>query len=128
MITENMVYWATRLDYFHNISLVFAIASGVVLFIAAMLTLSCFADHCERPFDETRQESVYKNIKIFILLFLISVALFSVWAFVPTTKEYAAIKIIPAIANSEFVQNDLPNEAKELYVLAKEYIKKETGK
>ena len=35
----------------------------------------------------------------------------------------AAIKILPAIINSEFMQKELPAEAKELYILAKEYIK-----
>ena len=41
-------------------------------------------------------------------------------AVIPTTRQMAAILVIPAIANSEFVQKDLPADLREIYTLAKE--------
>ena len=40
----------------------------------------------------------------------------------PNTKEYAAIKVIPAIANNEDVQR----EAGELYSLTKDWLKEQS--
>jgi Zn-dependent protease len=42
--------------------------------------------------------------------------------FLPTTKEAAVLYCAPKIVNSEFVQEELPAEAKELYGLAKQYL------
>jgi len=41
------------------------------------------------------------------------------WAFVPTTKEYAAIKLIPAIMNNQEVRA----EAKDAYELMKDWLR-----
>lgn len=41
-------------------------------------------------------------------------------AVIPTTRQMAAILVIPAIANSEFMQKDLPADLREIYTLAKE--------
>lgn len=41
-------------------------------------------------------------------------------AVIPTTRQMAAILVIPAIVNSEFMQKDLPADLREIYTLAKE--------
>ena len=41
-------------------------------------------------------------------------------AAVPTTRQMAAILVVPAIVNSEFMQKDLPADLREIYTLAKE--------
>ena len=43
----------------------------------------------------------------------------------PTTKEAILIMGVPALVNSDMVQNKIPAEAKELYQLAKDYLTKE---
>lgn len=49
---------------------------------------------------------------LFVVLFL--------QAAVPTTRQMAAILVVPAIVNSEFMQKDLPADLREIYTLAKE--------
>jgi len=46
----------------------------------------------------------------------------------PTTKEASVLYIAPKVINSEFVNEDLPEEAKELYGLAKQYLKDQVEK
>ena len=46
----------------------------------------------------------------------------------PTTKQMAAIIVVPAIANSKVVQEDIPSEVREMYGLAKEWMKSELQK
>ena len=36
----------------------------------------------------------------------------------PTTKELVLIKVLPAVANSKFVQEDLPSDIRKLYTAA----------
>jgi hypothetical protein len=42
--------------------------------------------------------------------------------FTPTTKELAAIIVVPKIANSTLVTEKIPQELSELYTLAKQYM------
>ncbi len=45
----------------------------------------------------------------------------------PTTKQMATILVLPKVVNSEFVQEDLPKEGKEIYELMKKYLIKQVG-
>ena len=42
---------------------------------------------------------------------------------VPDTKQMAAIYVLPKIANSSIVSKDIPDCAKELIFLAKDYVR-----
>ena len=55
------------------------------------------------------------------------VILIMITAFVlmPNTKQMATIIVAPKLINSNFVQEDLPKEAKELYSMAKSYLKEQ---
>lgn len=44
-------------------------------------------------------------------------------SFLPTTKEMAAIYVIPKVANSQFVNETFPNELKDIYGMSKEWMK-----
>lgn len=48
--------------------------------------------------------------------------------FMPRTKQIATIYIVPKIINSDIVQNDIPDEAKELYGLAKQWLTNKASK
>lgn len=78
--------------------------------------------------DEIASDKQFKKVRKSIhKITLVSTVIFLIFSatntLLPTTKQMAAIKILPAIVNSEFMQKELPAEAKELYILAKEYIK-----
>ena len=100
-ITSSMIYWLTRLTYLQGFFIAMAIASG---FIAV----------AQFPYDDIiggkmTRKTVAKCIKVGLLC-----AFFSLVAcLTPTTKEAAAIIVIPVIANNEQVQ-ELPNKILEL--------------
>lgn len=128
MITESTVYWITRLDEIkHVISSDICFICIVILFISAMTMVIIKGMKIEHPIvDINTAQKIFKILRwlIFtapIILIISTIA----GAFIPTTQEMAAIKIIPAIANSQFVQKELPAESKELYEMAKSYIKKQ---
>jgi len=43
----------------------------------------------------------------------------------PSTKQYAVIKILPQVANSKFVSEELPADAKEMYDTFKAWTKEQ---
>jgi len=94
MLTPSTIYWLTRLD--HIDGAVFLLV-GIPILIAAAIT---FIAH-----EETK-DIVFK--KICNIAFAIGCATSSIGiaieVFLPTTKELAAIMVIPKIANSESVQ------------------------
>lgn len=123
-ITESTVYWITRMDSIHIFLTVFYILSGV---LAAFSFILFFATFMVCNGIEGKEKEFYSAMKLelktfftgiisFIIIFLISV-------FIPTTKEMALIKVLPAISNSRFVSEELPKEAGEIYMLAKEALK-----
>ena len=136
MITELSIYWITRLDGIREF------VSGCATFISvftAMATLSTIivsiyalcvrndAIVCHVAKDGMIDElyASIRNVRIYLWrmtvrwLFptLVLVSLLEV--LVPTTKEYCAIKVVPAIINSEKTQG----LTDELYNLGIEWIK-----
>lgn len=126
-ITESTIYWITRLDKFH-------VTAGLLLGISLMVLLICIVFCCvqknelnERYIRKEEEERIKREMKIAIKIacyavFFIAMCA-SVLVFVPTSKEMALIKVIPAISNSKFVSDELPKGVKEIYELAKDAIK-----
>jgi len=112
MIDGWTIYWITRLDavdaWLTGTLIVFALMTAV----GAMISLLWVIEYEKWPRFGTRGLSVGV-----VLCLLLSVAI----VFVPTTKEAAAIVVIPAVANNETVQG----EVSELYTLAKEWLEKQ---
>ena len=111
MITESDIYWITRFDNIHVLS-GFLILLPVVFLL--FFNLACLFEGREYAFW-----AIFLNVLASCLLV---VGILGV-TFVPTTKEMIVIKVVPKIANSEFVQTDLPREVKEMYGIAKDYLK-----
>lgn len=84
MITEGMIYWATRLDGIVAVCTAVAILSGMAALLAVMF------GHMEEEHVAFR----WATVAIVVMVVAACIAIFT-----PTTKQYAAIKIIPAIAN-----------------------------
>ena len=119
-ITESTVYWITRLDGIHNFLSILSIITG------APAVLSLIAFFATFMISEGEEE-FHTAMKLELRAFLIGIVLFVVFSlvsvFIPTTKEMALIKVLPAISNSRFVSEELPKEAGEIYMLAKEALK-----
>ena len=111
MITTTQMYWITRLDtivsFGNGLIFVPIIAFLIGLFLIVMMTYSVY-DPVVKP--------MFKCLVKWTLPFTLLGA--SVCTFVPTTKQMAAILIVPRIANSEKVQQAGNN----LYELAVEWM------
>lgn len=104
-ITPETMYWITRCDNIHNVSVALAILSCVGIFFMTLHII----------IDEAALFSKFLCLSLWAIFF-VSISVFS---FVPTTKEMAVIYVVPAIANSETVQgigNDIVGLAKEWIV------------
>jgi len=136
-ITPWEMYWILKLDDVRAAILPFGIlplifgslgllAIGIVCAIQA--DRECWAR--TRPsWSETWQKirgtvlkySILSGLAIFLGLGVILLR-----AAVPSTKQMAAIYLVPKIASSDFVSKDLPKEGRELYELMKQWIKIQT--
>jgi len=119
MITEGTMYWITRLDHIRDaaqdlciISIVGAVILGISLFIL------CMDKDCEALDDGDFYKRVKHRLKLWLTIFLLGLLLATgIYCFVPSTKEMAMIKIILALANSQFVAEELPKDAQRIYKL-----------
>lgn len=120
MITPTQMYWLVKLDDMRHVlscimwlPIVLAVVIGVMAFAIFMMTID--GDR------ETKKEAVSDIARLAILcvsMLLIVVALQVAVAFVPSTKQMAAIIVVPKIANSEKVQT----VGNQLYDLAVEWM------
>ena len=117
-ITPTMLYWILMLD---NIRL----HAPPVFGIFAFLTICGIAGHIGYCISNKKKKS---NTLITILSFVASLFIIisiSTGILLPNTKQMATILVAPKLINSSFVQEDLPKEAKELYGMAKSYLKEQ---
>ena len=112
------IYWVLQLDSI-SAALLFLSVSGIVISIALTIWngLSRY-DANEYPTLCNREEreaawAVRGAIRRVILA--VSLPLFAINAFIPSSKTMAAMIIVPAIANNDTIQR----EAGDLYALAK---------
>jgi hypothetical protein len=119
MIDSTSLYFLIKLDAIHEFLAAVTILSGLSLF-GILVSMPII-------FDKYGPINVYKYPKLFKRLFICNIitAVLSglLLTFTPTTKEAAIIWGVPKVLNSEFVQEELPKETKELYGLAKMWLK-----
>lgn len=118
-ITGWDIYWITRLDeldMFFTVPAIVACLAGIMgLFVSFV---------ANEQHEVILKKTGKKVAKIALPLG------FFCWAmcvFLPSTKEMAAIIVIPKLANSKLVNETIPEEAKELYDLAKGWMKNMAG-
>lgn len=99
------IYWVTRLD---EISIAMAIAMVVMIIVCA---IAAFV-YCISEFEATGA----KKLAYRLLLWIVGVTLVN--TLIPNTKQAAAMYVLPAIVNSDAVQQ-LPGE---LTILAREWL------
>lgn len=119
MITESQIYWITRLDGIRDLCIGVLCAS--VMFAVVSIIWNCMElDVGLADVPTALRKFVRKVLGASVCIILSAVGL----VFIPTTKEMAMIKIIPAIANSKVASEDLPRDAREIYNLAKKALVK----
>lgn len=127
MITETSLYWVLKLDsirnLFENLTCIFTIFSIVLtipLVIGAVVYTVADDDYDDGVRGILKAGCLMESVLVFIA---ISSAVCC--TFIPSTKEYAMIKVIPMVANSkEFKEfKELKGDAKELYKLGMEAAK-----
>lgn len=126
MITPSEIYWILKLDdirdlsFFLGMSCIPPVIVFLVLFLASKIGKDCF---CE---DYIHVGKICG--RLFALTAILTLFLHLSYAFIPSTKQMAMIKVIPMIANSEAVKT-MSNDAKEIYTLGIKAIKEQlTGK
>lgn len=102
MITSWDIYWITRLDAISGFFVILFCAS-VVLTGAFLVFSPIIVDEC---FDDDWAKWRKLTVKLVVTTIILSIPA----CLVPTTKEAAAIYLIPKITNNEQVQK-LPDNA-----------------
>ena len=110
MITTWQMYWLTRMDslgfLFGVPAIIGLIAGTICIIMMAMIRGSNYRSEGDEKTAANCQKIGFKVFSIAIPLFIIS-------CFIPTTKEMAAILIVPRVLNNEKVQ-ELPNNVLDL--------------
>ena len=126
-ITPSAIYWLTRLDEF---SLLFGTVFVCIVIVALVNVIGGFVALDSASTDKlyNRPERLAEskhNIKVrfgrAIKCALVALLVGVVNSFIPSTKQAAAIIVIPKIANSEIVA-EMGDTAKELVGLAKSWL------
>jgi hypothetical protein len=122
-ITPATLYWITRLDGINSALLTSLLVSIVVFLFCGWALLNIWAEPLLSEQDEKDIKVIKKYTKtsgILGLFFTILTVL------TPTSKEMAMIYVVPHLAESQVVKQDIP-EVYDLGVKAlKDWLKKET--
>ena len=116
-MTEFEVYLWTRLDLFHS--------DGFILccMLLGVLGCSALAFFAKAKWDDYSNvqnlpdciSAIKKNVLLWLaVMFLASLT--------PTSRDYALIKVLPKLANSDFAK-EVPADMKDVYRMAKDYLK-----
>lgn len=118
MITTAQMYWLTRLDNVHDLLCGILVATCIALGTFSVIAgIATFVSDSE---SELRKAAFARRVWLGAALIALLSGLIHV--FTPTTKEMAAIIVVPKIANSTLVTEKIPQELSELYTLAKQYM------
>jgi hypothetical protein len=122
MITETEIYWILKLDDIQNLLMPFWIIMSFssVIFGGVWIGRSfCGEPDC--------RETAKKGKKAFFICLSFALVFGIGHCFLPSTKQMAMIKVIPAIANSEIV-GEMSADAKEIYKMGIQAIKEQITK
>lgn len=129
------IYWFIKLDAIINIMgglgfvsiMTCIIVLCAVVFIAAIRADISPGYYLNKEQADAKIEKLTKYLnywtKLFKRLIIFPFIFIILSNMLPTTKEMAVIYVIPKIANSNFVNETLPNEMKDIYIMAKEWMK-----
>jgi hypothetical protein len=108
-----LVYWVTRLDTLTEtlgilfiVSCVIAVITGIVIIVAGL--------ECE--LDNTN--IIKSALKVFKPTIIILLTTGLLKCFIPTTAEACLIYTLPKIANSNVIQNEVPETINNIFKIA----------
>ena len=139
MITTTQMYWLTRCDPIKEflVSLdrgsialaglcaVVALLPAAVAIFAGNDSYEMFSGMDDASFDKLKGSMRKWAKRLGLLcaaLWIVSVTAATVAALTPTTKEMAAIMVIPKVANSKVV-SDISGAASEMITIARDWLK-----
>lgn len=129
MTSEFAIYMITRCDAINNLLTVLIVIFIVTFIINSIAVFVCISNHHDH-IDDVKTSFWVDNIKKFKrarnISLLFSVVFMVLCVATPTTKEMAFIYVVPKIVNSEIVQKEIPEEVRELYLIAKDFLKQQT--
>jgi len=111
-MTPWTIYWLTRLDTLHGSAVAFFVFSCISALVTAFIWAMVLGE-CPNAEEETVNRTGRKVLRWVILVGAVAGLLA---ALIPTTKEMAAIIVVPKVLNNEDVQamgSDLPKLARE---------------
>lgn len=111
-MTEAQIYFWLMLDNISGFFVAAMIIYGLIMLFATLVILIQVNEGC-----------MDKKHLILLRLWIIFPIFTAGAVFTPTSQQYAVIKILPKIANSEFVTKEVPADMKDMYGMAKEYLK-----
>jgi len=118
MITESTLYWMTRLDEVKSLVSIMSFLLCLIFGIGSIICVGAIV--ISKVEGDGKDIPIFKRLSMYVIpLFLLGIALAISNVFIPTTKQYALIKVVPAIANDQRIQQ----EASELYDMAKQALK-----
>jgi fumarate reductase subunit C len=104
-----ILYWWLKLDTLRC----FLMIPTSIWVIVSLIVGSVSLESGTNLFGKIKPKITYP---ICVILFLIGIML-------PSTKEFAVLYTVPKIVGSKIVTEDIPQEVKEIYSMAKEYFK-----
>ena len=94
----------------------------VPLLVSVCIIVVCWCNYIDFN-DKNWLESISKPIKFFKCSLFLFIMLSVIKTAIPTTKQMATIYIIPKIANSTLINQTLPTEMNEIYIMAKDWMR-----
>jgi len=124
MITESQMYWLTRMDSLRDLLRMVGALSAVVGIVATVFLIVAYISTLDGDkFSITLMKSrLFRWLGPVVSTFALVIGL--TYALVPSTKAYAAIKVIPLLLNSESTAT-VQKDAGALYNLAVEWAKEQ---
>ena len=120
MITGWEIYWFTRLDPIRGLIGMTAVI-GLFVSVLMFLLYPAFCDIFEYD-EEKKKKSLTWTARLQVAVFSAAILCAFAHALTPTTKEMAAIKVIPMVANSGSIQK-LGDVGNNMLDLANEWLR-----
>lgn len=114
-ITPWEIYCILKLDDIKVLSGTTSFFSLIACIVIIIITFFTYIDSDE---DSTKMRKYLS--KVFVVLLPICLFTTALNTLAPSTKQMAAIKVIPAIVNSKLSKKDFPEDLNKIYTMAKE--------
>ena len=131
-MTETTMYWLTRLDAINSFFNGIGFVSFVIAFVGAIVCIVAFIvrqsngrynheNHIDRDYAEA--DNILKVVRPIAVWFAIICCVITIGQiFIPTSREMAAIKVVPLIASPKNCEN-IKSISNDVLSLAAEWLK-----